>query len=141
MKRKKRKKRPATQEERLKHAARWVHRYSGRLIIRKYNRKYCISLKDCFKELAMLGLPITMKDLREYRKFQKQQRENKMAKKQRALAQEASVNRDTIEEFCFYCPDGHLIIGYPARRKTAVRDINDLNYVKRIRQFDSLYEF
>jgi hypothetical protein len=61
---KRRKRRPSTQAERLEHAARWVHAYSGKLIIRKYNKKYGISLKDSVKELAMLGLPISIRDFR-----------------------------------------------------------------------------
>lgn len=39
-KRNKKRKNPKTQADRLKHAATWVKRYTGKNLIKKYNRRY-----------------------------------------------------------------------------------------------------
>ena len=126
MKKKKKKKRPSTQQERIKHASKWVSTYTGKLIIRRYNKKYGISLKDCVKELAMLGLPISMNDLQEYNKFKKEKRQNKLAKKERLLEQQEMPK----QELCFG-DDDYIPLFWTPKTKRTVRTLGDLNYVKR----------
>lgn len=125
----KKRKNPKTQADRLKNAAIWVNRYTGRNLIKKYNRRYSISLVDCVKELAMLGLPITMDDLRKYKKAQAQRREQKKAHKLRQ-AEEAAIKECQLhEEFWFDNVEMVLESPKPNKRRL-VRSIDMLGFIR-----------
>ncbi|MBT9176781.1 MAG: hypothetical protein DDT20_01103 [Firmicutes bacterium] len=125
------------------HAAKWVHAYSGHLVIKRYNKKYGVSLLDCVKELTMLGRPDAPEDLRKYKKWKEERRKAKRARQERAGEQKEVQacfgEHDWVAHAWGYVPleqstdelsaaDDYT--DWPPRKKRAVRTLRELSYVK-----------
>lgn len=104
--------------ERLKDAAKWVPAYAKRLVVKKYLKKYGVSLKDCVKELAMLGRPDPRGDLRHYNQWKAEKREARRARQDRAREQQAPPEPPFNP--CNWDP----------RKKKAVRRLGELRQVR-----------
>lgn len=95
---------------RIEKAKSWIETYEGESIVKAYSKMFGLNLKNAMKDLGSIGVQISRQEREQIKKIlieRKQQKENKKAKRKKALElDEYEVFDDTFAFIAGYTAGG-----------------------------------